>query len=421
MIADCDQGGVLKDRSSWLLRPGWWFWLCLILGALIRIYFVGFTLGTTDVSLWEWHAQRAREVGVVGHYHDGLEANHPPFISAAQSLVLRASESLGIPFRVLLRAPFAMLDAGSTMLLILLLRTNPWRYVVAVAYWLNPLAMIFSSYHGNTDSAIAFFLLLCCWLLGAENVAGAAFVLGVSAWIKLPGLLVAPALVLFIKGWNRRLIFVGVAAITTLIGFLPALIQDPGVVFRNVLGYHGQVLHTTAGVWVWGPRVLLFSLIWQPADWPSKAQEPILFLLRHSWQIAIALSLVFTWLRRSHESVGNLCATVGGVYVILYAFSDTWAFQYLAWSLPFWLFLPRWFLIPGTILSGAYIYSLYWVLCGNGLLLGRWDFVGHPHWPPVVIWIRNAAVIFFFIAACLFLACAIRGKLDPRIGKVRTA
>jgi hypothetical protein len=288
----------------------------------------------------------------------------------------------------------------------------PCRFVLAAAYWLNPLAIIFSSYHGNTDSAVAFFLLLCCWFLNKGRAIGAGIAIAASFWIKLPGLLAIPALVLWVQGWRQRLIFLCVAAIVALAGYLPPLIQDPQIVGENVIGYRGQTVHTTAGIPVWGPRVLLFSVILEPQKWPQEFHEPILFFLRHGWRIGIGLSLVLAWLRRSRRSVTEVCATIASVYLIVCAFTDSWTFQYFAWSLPFWFFLPSWFYIPAVLLAGAYIYSLYWFLCGNPWLLGQWNFIGHAYWPALVIWLRNAAVVFFFISACLFLALAFRQELS---------
>ena len=107
------------------------------------------------------------------------------------------------------------------------------RFLAAACYWLSPAAIILSAYHGNTDSAVAFFLLLCVWL------------------------------------------------------------------FR-----------------------------------------PALFVLDYSWQIAIVLLLILSWLRRRCRSPLEVCATIAMGYTIVYGFSDRWAFQYFAWSLPFWFFLP---------------------------------------------------------------------------------
>src|SRR5438132_5002157 len=138
-------------RDHWYLRPGIWFWVVIALGAALRFYCVIFTEGTQDVEIWERHARDVREHGLIGYYHGDTSANHPPFISEAESVLLRASDESGVPFRIFLRAPFALLDAGSAFLLLLLLGASPWRFVAAACYWLNPLAIILSAYHGNTD------------------------------------------------------------------------------------------------------------------------------------------------------------------------------------------------------------------------------------------------------------------------------
>src|SRR5439155_730200 len=98
-------------------------------------------------------------------------------------------EGTGIPFRILLRAPFALVDAGTAFLLLLLLGDCRWRFVAAAAYWLNPLSIIFSAYHGNTDSAVAFFLVLCVWLLSKKKLLGAAsaFIFNHRCTTKLAG------------------------------------------------------------------------------------------------------------------------------------------------------------------------------------------------------------------------------------------
>ncbi len=64
------------------------------------------------------------------------------------------------------------------LILLVLLRQKRWRFVTVAAYLLNPLAIIFSAYHGNTDSAVAAFALLCVWALSKGNVIGAGAALG---------------------------------------------------------------------------------------------------------------------------------------------------------------------------------------------------------------------------------------------------
>ena len=400
-------------RTRWYWRSGIWFWFAIAAGIAIRFYLVVFTDGTQDVSIWERHARDVRGYGLIAYYHGDPSANHPPFITELESFSLRISDATGIPFRILLRAPFALLDLGTTFLLLLLLGDCRWRFVAAAVYWLSPASIIFSAYHGNTDCAVAFFLVLCVWLLSRDRLLAAAIALGVSVWIKLPIILAIPALVFFLSDRTQRFRFLAIAGIVGLVGYAPALIQDPAIIWKNVFGYRAQILHTTAGVPAWGPRVLLFSIIASPENWPVFSRAPILFFLENSWLVALAIALLVTWLRRNDRAVADLCVTLALIYVLVLALSDGFSFQYFAWSLPLWFFLPRWFFIPAISLVSAYIYFLYAYLCANPWLLGLWDFNGRPQWPLPVIALRNLAYLLFCVGAFWFVMSEIVKRM-PR-------
>jgi Gpi18-like mannosyltransferase len=300
-------------------------------------------------------------------------------------------------------------------LLLLLLGECRWRFVAAAAYWLNPLSIIFSAYHGNTDSAVAFFLMLCVWFLSKDRLLGAAFALGVSFWIKLPTVLAIPAFLIAISNWRKRFQFLLITGAVGIATYIPALIQDPMIIWNNVFGYRAQIVHTAAGVPAWGPRILLFSVIASPQKWPVSLRSPIVSLLANGWLIALALALLVIWLRRSASKISELCATIAGVYIIILALSDGFSFQYFAWSLPFWFFLPRWLFIPVIVLVSAYVYFLYAYLCGNSWLLGFWDFNGHPSWPFPIIVIRNVAYLLFCAGAIWFVIAAMSTRRQQRL------
>ena len=403
---------MTQAQDHWYSRPGIWFLVVIALGAALRFYLIVFTDGTQDVAIWERHARDVREHGLIGYYHGDPSANHPPFISEVESWLFASSDATGVPFRIFLRAPFAALDAATAFLLFSLLGACRWRFVGAAVYWLNPLSIIFSAYHGNTDSAVAFFLVLCVWLLSKDKLLAAAIALGVSLWIKLPTVLALPALLFFIPDWRKRFQFLLVAGVVALATYVPALLQDPAIVWKNVFGYRAQILHTTAGVPAWGPRVILFSIITPAQNWPAQLHAPILFFLASSWLIAVALALTITWLRRFKRSVPELCATIAGIYLVVLALSDGFSFQYFAWSLPLWFFFPRWFFIPAIVLVSGYIYFLYAYLCGNPWLIGIWDFNGHPDWPFLILALRNAAYLLFCAGAIWFLISPARQSAE---------
>ncbi|MGA2937016.1 MAG: hypothetical protein ABSF52_07955 [Syntrophobacteraceae bacterium] len=400
------QGGSVEDskentasmRLPALKAPPW-FWAAVILGALIRAYFVLFTEGTYDVHIWENHATGVLTHGLIGYYHQNIEMNHPPAIAVAITGLLRLSQISGIGFRILLRLPTAFLDAGTALLLFDIFCGSRYRLLIAAAYWLHPLTLIFSAYHGNTDSSIAFFLTACLFLLSKKRIIQAGIVLGISLWIKLPGVLALPAIFFWLPDWEDRLRFIMAAFVVGIMTYLPVMMMDPEVIFRNVLGYGGQIIVTTARVPVWGiqvffPLISRLSWRWQEHIWPA-----VRFYYQHNVTIVLAAVVCLSFLRRSKKTVKELGVTVAQSYAILYGLSNFWSFQYFAWSIPFWFFPGKVFFAATTVLAGGYIYALYEHLCGNLLLLGKWDFIGHPYWPWYLLMMRDFAVLFFFAVA----------------------
>src|SRR5207245_3218220 len=231
-------------------------------------------------------------------------------ISKVSSLILQISAATHIPFRILFRTPFALLDAGNALLLFLLLPQNRWRFMAVACYWLSPAAILISAYHGNTDTAVAFFLLLSVWLATNQRIVSSGAALGASLWVKLPGILALPALLILFRRWRLRGIFLLAAAITALSTYLPALIQDYKVVCANVFGYRGLILQTAEGVPLWGPSVLLFSTLVPVQAWPEKYLRSTLFVLEHSSSIAIAAMLVLSLLSRNRSSTLVVCSSV---------------------------------------------------------------------------------------------------------------
>lgn len=403
----------VREEISQPSHPGAGFWVAIVIGILIRLYLILFTQGTYDAIIWHHHATGVRNLGLIEYYRANSNMNHPPFISVAISLLPKVTEATGIPFETLLRAPFALLDAGTLLLLLNLLRNNRHRFVAAAFYWLNPLTMIFSSFHGNTDSAIAFFLLLAVWLLSREKIIWAAVALGASFWIKLPGIMAIPAFVFFLQGWRKRLLFLAVIGLVGVSTYIPAIIKDAPIVYKNIFGYHGIITKTNSGIPIWGCYtflVPLFNVL--PSGLKLILNRPFFFVLNNSWFISVLLIVLLSWLRQSRRTISHLGATIAAAYTIIYGFSNNWTFQYLAWSIPFWLFAPPVFLFGATLFAGGYIYSLYWLLCGNPWLLGTWDFIPHPQWPDIVILFRNLATLFFFLSACIFLTVAVYQQIS---------
>ena len=396
----------LEGSLQFLQRPGAWLWVLVSAGILVRAFLVIFTEGTYDVSIWKSHAQGVLDHGLVGQYRVSEALNHPPLACWVAAGLLLLSQWTGVSFGIVLRAPLALADVGTAFLLGYVLRTTRYRWAAVGLYAVHPLAIILSAYHGNTDSLIAFFILLSVALISEERPVMAAVALGVSLWIKLPGLLVAPALALGFKQWRDRFAFGATASLIGVITYIPLLLSDPGILYTRVLSYGGWIIQTTAGIRVWGLQNFLYLLQELPRNWQLPVGSAVIWVFNHN-RLAVLLPLTaFAWMRRGEQSAAGLGTTVAASYAIVYAFSNSWSFQYFAWAIPFWFLTGPIFLAGATLLAGGFIYALYAFDCGSPLLLGAWDFVGHPHWPRYLLLLRDTTVVFFFVASVVFLVRA---------------
>jgi hypothetical protein len=393
------RGLVTQERLHFVREPGPWLWLALALGAALRVYLLVFTEGTFDVAIKLHHGTQVGHLGLLEYYRQAQVFNHPPLMGEWFALLARLAETTDIPFRVLLRAPFALLDLGSALLLLGLLRGHAYRYAVFAAYWLHPLAAIYSAYHGNTDSAVAFFALLSVWLAssaGSSRPAAAGAALGVGLWVKLPVLVAAPALFFALPAWRARWRFAAAAGLVGLAGYLPLAALEPQLLFERIVAYPGSGVETPRGIAIWGIAPVLGLGGTRLAELLAEYNTLV------CWMPILGLA----WLRRGRLAPCALGASVCGSFLMLYGLTSFWAWQYLAWSVPFWFFLGWRFAALATLLLGGYVYGAYALFTGSPWLLGRWDFIRHGPWPIYLDVLRGASVLLCFLSAWVLLVRA---------------
>jgi hypothetical protein len=383
------------------------FWLALALGAAVRAYLVLFTQGTFDVHIVALHGHSVNEFGLLEYYRRSELFNHPPFAGRLFAFLEAAARGTALPFAPLLRAPIALLDLGTALLLLRLLRDDPHRRLVCALYWLHPLAILFSSYHGNTDTAVAFFGLLATGAAAAGRGGLAGVALGLGLWIKLPVVVVAPALFFALATRRDRALFVGATIAVAVAAALPVLALDPLLLVERVVGYRGTGVETPRGIVVWGVWNAL-GLRGTPLAAMAEA---------HNTLVVWIPLLVLAWLRRGERDLHGLCLTVLGCFLLLYGLTSYWAFQYAAWFVPFLFFADWRFSLAATALLGGYVYGVYALYTGSFALVGRWDFVGHGPWPPVLDWLRDASVLLCTVSGAWMLGrAAVAEAMRDRAG-----
>jgi hypothetical protein len=377
-----------------LRQPGAWFWAALALGAMLRVYLFYFTEGTFDVAIKLLHGDQINRVGLLEYYRQGPIFNHPPLMGEFFAAAVRLAAATGVPFGAVLRAPFALLDLGTALLLLRAFSSSPWRYAVLAAYWLHPLSLLFSAYHGNTDPALACLALLSLLLACRGRALAAGAALGLGLWVKLPVLVAAPALCLAFPSWKDRLRFSLAAALVGTAGYLPALAMEPRLVVERVVGYGGSGVTTPSGVPIWG---LAHTL-------RIAGSDAARLLEAHNTLVCWVPILLLAWLRRGELEARALGASVCGAFLVLYGFTSFWAWQYLAWSIPFWFFLDWRLTALLTLVVGSYVSGAYAFFTGSPWLQGRWDFAASASWPAALLAARDASVMLCAGISCWMLA-----------------
>ena len=407
-----DGGAPPTAEGSGLFRgTGAWLWAALALGAAVRLFWVFASAGTHDVAIWQSHAGWIDQHGLVGYYERSDVFNHPPFIGHAMAGLFALSRELGIAFPVLLRLPFAVLDFFTALLLAGFFRDPHHRRLVFAGYWLHPLALIFSAFHGNTDTAVAFFALLALHFTASGRAVAAGAALGVGLWVKLPVALAAPALFFAFPVARDRARFAGTALLVGVSTWLPALLSAPGLVARRVFLYPGLVVETPGGVPIWG----LWHVFGIVASLPAGARDAVARIeaahLELNTLVVLLPIALLVWLRRRERAPLAVGATLCGCFLVFYGLTGRLSFQYLAWSLPFWFFAAPVWLALLTVAASAYVYGLYALLCDDPLLLGRWAWGDHPFWPGWLLALRDATVAVCLAGAGWWLGAALRAEL----------
>jgi hypothetical protein len=411
-------------RWAWLQRPGPWFWALVALGLIGRIYLAIASAGTHDVEIWTEHAHGVAEHGLIRHYAIDKVFNHPPAIAWLMGRLWLLAQALGVEFAALYRALFALVDLASAFLILRILRESAWRYVAAGAYCVAPIALVLGACHGNTDALVASALLCATLCVGNRRPILAGIAIGISAWIKIPGLLAAPALGFAFPRWRDRIVCALVALAVALSTYFwtfhtaetfaashPRM--DTGganLIVRRIFMYEGMFLRIEGEptIWIWGLKSFLDRALGMNHDeWPSWAQ----WWLAHSHLVALPLMFVFGFLRRRDNGTLAIAATIAGTYAIFYALVETMAFQYFAWSMPFWMLAGWRYAVAANVLCGGYIYAFYAFASGDWLLRSAWRPLYAPDWPAALSVLRDAALLTFVTFAVLWFARAVLSEI----------
>ena len=400
-----------------------WFIIVLLLSIIIRLYLIIFTEGTYDIGFWNNDVNEITRIGLVEHYKATSSNeinifNASPFAGYLMIFLSFLGKLLHLPFKVILRLPLGTLDFLAAFYLLRIFGDNDKKYIYSSLYLLNPLTFILSSYHGNLDSTLAPIILMVIYYLSKKKdiLAGSLFGLGIL--LKWPICLAIPILFFTMPNIKRKLRFFGVSAGIAFVNFIGVFLSAPQVVFNNVFNYRGLMIVTDSGP-IWGSRIFLerFILFYERFfSFPPKKSflKWVLSYLEYTRFIIVLAVTFYAWHNRHRRSALDIGRTIGVVFCIFYGLTNYWAFQYLAWSIPLWLFIGPKFYLLASFLTAGYIYLFYSFVCNSFLLLGEWDLIGRSALPEIVLFFRDMSVLVFLVTTFYFLGNAVISELKKK-------
>lgn len=326
--------------------------IALGIATLAKLVLATVTIGTNDVASWRSFADHAMQCGVCAYRFPGPTGdpfNHPPFI--IHFLKLIGTSTAWFPFW--LRLPAILADIGTALLVTRLMPQISTR--LGVLFALNPISILVSGFHGNTDPVMIFFVVLTVYLLKTERVSWAAAAFGMAINIKIVPLLLVPAILVYI--WSRKsvrsvFLFVCIVAVIVLALSLPYILSNPLVIGKATLGYRGMY-----GQWGISRILVAFPI--------SIASHGMAARLTQTLIIVLTLALSVYLNRRNID----LIYQIGLIFFALFFLSSGVAVQYLTWPVPFILALGFWWSLVYYTSAGLYIFLSY-----NYWSHGQWYF-----------------------------------------------
>jgi 4-amino-4-deoxy-L-arabinose transferase-like glycosyltransferase len=281
-----------------------------------------------------------------------------------------------------LRLPSILADVGTVSLVTRLL-PNLSRPALLLLV-LNPISILISGFHGNTDPIMIFWVVAALYCFKKEWfwLAGIAF--GMALNTKVVPFIMLPSFLFYLH--NRRalspsVIIFSLSVITTVTLFSFPYVLHPKAVMVNVWGYRG--VGTNWGIAFYANLAGLR---------PDVLVKPLVYLI-------LALAMALPWfLQKKRRSLFGVCATI---LFIFYFLTPSLGVQYLAWGVPFLAVLSVRWMVPYYLLGGGLIALEYHRWSG-----GHWVFADSHSVPPVtaetaflafVLWVCCGATLYVLL------------------------
>jgi uncharacterized membrane protein len=364
---------------------------------LIKILIAWSTFGTNDVAFFYAFGKSLTLHGLQWTYASDIAFNHPPAVATFLRWIYGLDHvpwmhEHGIAFPFLLRLPGIISDFVVVLLLLAAapsLRLPMWSLLVLA---LNPVSVMISGFHGNTDSIMVmltvFAACACLW----ERPILSGILLALSTQVKIIPLLLVPIFFFYWLHRRRVMSFTVPFTLSLVLLWIEPILRFPGVFIHRVLFYGSFWGLWGATYWLRLTGVRGFAPVTYYHFLPLQQLTVTVLKL-----LVIAAVLIIGWRRRQLDARG-LFVSVGWAWVAFFILSPGVCAQYLVWPMPFVLALSPLFFASLVGTSSLFLFFFYNTICGGlpwylGVSTGKLNDL----WLPWSIWPWTALIAGAFL------------------------
>ncbi len=316
---------ILIDDDRKLFRN---LFFIIAAGLAARLLLAWYFYGTSDVNAWEQYS--AYWPDRTSPYDETKRYPYSPVWFWIISLCSALARSFHLPFSFVIKWPLALADLGTLLILMSAMRrlgrSAGETTAVCAAFFLNPVSILISGYHGQFDG-ISLFFALAAWFLFSLRVRSkrlwSAALLSVAVAVKHFNILLIPLFFFSEKGLRRRALFLFGPPLLFLSLVSYYWISSGPEIFR-VFSYN-----LGAGYWGWsgiGVRAVLF---FTGKDLGQEAWFPMLYQFNPG--LYLAMFAASYWMVKKYDLLDSMTLT----FLVFYVFTTQIAPQYSVWIIPF--------------------------------------------------------------------------------------
>jgi hypothetical protein len=353
--------GENNEQPRKIFSSGFWILLAAIVATAVKLLLAWNTIGTNDTIVFFRCARELTLQGLAETYRQAILFTHPPLVAYYLRAIYELSNSAffvqnNISFAFLLRLPGIVADFVSSLVILKLAETLPGRRIpfwALLLFALNPISLMVSGFHGNTDSVMVMFVLLSCLMAALPLPLFCGLFLGLSCQVKIVPVLLLPAFLLFWHHQRRLRPFIAAFIFTSVLLIFEPLLFSPGAYVKNVLSY--------GGYWgLWGFTYLIRSIQFQQLNRISFfGLSPAAIIISNFLKFIVVCSVLFLAWRRRDSDARGLVVTLAMSWLIFFIFAPGVAPQYFVWLTPFLLFVSPVFFAFFTGAASIFLFIFY--------------------------------------------------------------